>query len=520
MSRRVFSSGFLALALAAVIVIIYAACAAAVDPSKPFVTLTREPLTSCDPAVVVDGTAEQLHGTAYEGLLKYEDGSAKLEPCLAVSYEVSEDGLIYSFKLREGVKFHDGTDFNAEAVVYSYERVKALNLGVASYLKGFGRAVADGEYQVSLIIEAPNSSFIYGVPWVKIISPTAAKAHEVEGDWAQAWLHEQMVGTGPYMFDRWDPATELVLKRFSDYWGGWEGKHLESIIFKVVAEPATQRMLLEAGDADMIDQVLISDIDIINAKPDLVYNESRVLGTWQIMMNTERPPLSDIRVRKTMSYAFDYEGMLNDVMEGHAFPAHGPIDPELPEHDNSILVYHKDLDKAKELLAEAGYPDGGFTLTFAVVQSLQLEISAGLMFQADLAKLGINLQIQELAWASMLSNCRDCESGPDMCFLGIGARVPDPNVTFARGWHTGGTYDWSCYANPELDAVLDEALCTVDPDKRTELYREAQRMIDDANPAIWVMASSQQNAMRAWVHGYKMNPADEFLTNFYTMWIE
>jgi peptide/nickel transport system substrate-binding protein len=507
----------------ALVVIVVLACGfgvAAADPLKLFVSLTREPLTSCDPAVVVDGTSEQLHGTAFEGLLKYKDGASTLDAALATGYEVSADGLTYTFSLREGVKFHDGTDFTSDSVKYNFERVKAMNLGVATYLAGFDRAEVEGAYKVKLILKTPNASFPYGIPWIKIVSPTAVRAHEKDGDWAQAWLYDHMVGTGPYMLDHWDRATELVLVRFPEYWGGWEGKHLQGLVFKVVAEPATQRMLLETGDADMIDQVLVADISAIKANPDLVYNEAEVLGIQQIMMNTKQGPLADINIRKAMSYAWDYDLMISQVMGGRAHPAQGPLPSAFPEQDKTLPVYHKDLEKAGEFLAAAGYANGGFTLKLAVVQRLMWEIQGGQMFQADLATLGIKLEIQELAWATMLSACKDPAGGFDMSFLSIGARIADPNLVFARGWHTGGVYDWSHFTSAELNAVLDAAVGTVNPEVRKALYVVAQRMIVDGCAAVWVMTSSQQNATRAWVHGYKMSPVDEFLTNFYTMWIE
>lgn len=496
---------------------------AEVDTSKPFVYAWREVMWTIDPAAMVTAMAEGLNGTAYEGLLEYGVGSMLYEPRLAKSFEVSEDGLIYTFYLQEDVTFHDGTAFNAEAVKFSYERVKEFELAAASYITGFDHAEVVDDYTVRLVLSFPNASFIYGIPWIKIISPTAAKEHEVDGDWGNSWYHENIVGTGPYQFDYWEPSLELVLDKFPGYWRGWEGEHLERLVFRTIREPATQRMLIEAGEVDMIDQVLIADLEILKENPDLLVVESPEVGIGQIMMNTRGKPgsvLNDRRVRQAMAYAFDYEMMINSVMEGHAGRAHGPLDPVFGEHDETIFLYNKDLDRARELLADAGYPNGGFTLRLGIVAGLQLEVDAGLMFQSGLAKLGIQLEIQQIPWPSLLTGCRDCENGPDMCFLFSGGRVPDPNNSLARPWHTNGTYDWSCLPNEELDAVLDEALRTVNPSDRTELYKTAQRMIADAIPAIWVMTNTQIKATRSWVKGYVQNPADGYVTPFYEMYFE
>jgi peptide/nickel transport system substrate-binding protein len=503
-----------------------------VDSDRTFVLLRWEQAVSLDPAWEMTAGGEYMHGIAYEGLLKFVDGEMELEPCLATSYQVAEDGLSYTFQLREGVTFHDGTPFNAEAVKYSWDRLKALEYPVSTYIEGYSHAETNGDYEITLYLEKPNTAFIWGITWVKIISPTAARENEVDGDWGAAYYQNHMVGTGPYMLDHWDPCCEILWVRYPDYWRGWGGKHLHSIMFKVVREPSTRRLLLESGEADMDAQTLISDIPATIANPDLEFHQWPSLGIAQIMMSTSGDtPLADIQVREAMAYAFNYDQMIDGIMEGLAFPAQGPLNPAYDEHDSTIKVYEQDLAEAARLLDEAGWilPPGkdvrekdgaALKLTYTVVQNLQLEIDAGLMFQQDLASIGVELEIVEMAWATLVAGNRNCATGPDMGFLFSGGNNPDPYNSLVGPWHTGGYYDWSCMTNPELDDVIDTALATLDYDQRKVIYQEAQRMIADYVPAIWVMTNASYRAARAWVHGYKPNPADEFLTNFYTMWIE
>jgi len=281
-------------------------------------------------------------------------------------------------------------------------------------------------------------------------------------------------------------------------------------------------MMLEAGEAQMMDQTLQEDVSELDANPDITVYRVSASGMWNLALNCleDKGPTSDILVRKALSYAFDYKGFITGIMKGNMTQGQGPIPGFFPAHDDTLMVYHYDLAKAKELLAKAGYPDGGFKLKMVIVQALQMEVKTAQLFQADLAKLGIELEIQELAWASMLEVCRNRETSPEISMIYDIANFPIPVDILHRSWHTGGVYNWSWFAetNSRVDELLDEAKVTVDDEARWALYREFQRLVVDNVPSIFLGWETELHTLRSEVGGYVGNPMMPFETPYYYMY--
>jgi len=362
-----------------------------------------------------------------------------------------------------------------------------------------------------------------------MVSPTAISEHTVitdgQSDYGQAWLDENEAGTGAYMKDYWDRPADLTLKRFEDYWGGWsDGPHYDKVSFIYVTEAGTARMMLETGEATQIDMSLIlqEDAPQFEANPDITLEKVESSSVWDLTMNClpGKGPTSNLLVRKALSYAFDYDGFNYGIIKGNMTPAQGPLPKFLVCHDDTLMTYHYDLDKASELLAEAGYPGGGFKLKLVIVQGFQTEVNAAQMFQADLAKLGIDLEIQELAWASMLEVCRNEKTSPDLVIIVDGANFPVPIDICGRSWHSGGVYNFSWFAetNPWVDELLDEAKVTIDDEARWALYKEFQRLVVDNVPAIFLGTETELRAYRSSIGGYAANPLVPMETPFYYMY--
>lgn len=497
----------------------------AADPGT-LVDTCREPMTTLDPHVNVDGTLEFLR-PCYDGLVAYKVGTSELEPCLATSWDVSVDGLVYTFTLRSGVQFHDGSVFDAAAVVKNFERIVTMNLGAAYLISGvFDKIEAVGTQTVKIYVKKPSPGFIYSLVEIYMISPKGIADHEKAGDWAAAWFHEHIDGTGPYTLEYWEPASELSLKRFDGYWGGWAGKHLDYIVVKNVPELATQRMLLEAGQVDLIDEPQTEDLPGYRANPKIKVYDGQLVQGWYITMNCLRGPTADIRVRQAIAYAFDYAAAVNQLRQGKAVQLQGPLNATNPAHDDSLLQYTQNLAKARELLAEAGYPGGGnLELTVGVVQNLTFEIECGQLLQAALATLGVKLNVVQIAWATFLNMSQDPAKANNLAMVStLYANDPVPDKHFDLYWKTGGTYNWSFFSSTEggkaLDALLDQAKVTLDDGLRNSLYRTAQQIIVAGCPAIFTLSDYNVRAMRSVVKGFEFSPTLVFYTPFYHMYKE
>ncbi|MCA1646149.1 MAG: ABC transporter substrate-binding protein, partial [Chloroflexi bacterium] len=284
--------------------------------------IPAEPQTF-DPALEVAGPGYRVVKQAYEGLLAYKGNTTELAPALASSWTVAPDGASIDFKLRPNVKFHDSSMLDAETVKASIDRTKAVNKGGAFFLQALKEVQVVDPMTVRLVAAQPSVSLLYGLPKVYI----TGKAHLADADKGAAYFATNINGSGPFKLARWTKGQQIVFDRFADYWAGWTGNHVEQLIEQVVPETGTQQLLLERGDAHLVVLPTIGitqDPKEIANKPGVRMVETPSLRVTVISMNTQKGPLQDVRVRKALQAAFDYQGMLQ-IYQGYAEVPNSPL---------------------------------------------------------------------------------------------------------------------------------------------------------------------------------------------------
>jgi peptide/nickel transport system substrate-binding protein len=472
--------------------------------------IPAEPLT-VDPAIEVAGPGYRVMKQTYEGLLAYKGNTTELAPALAASWTVAPDGSSIELKLRPGVKFHDGTALDADTVKASIDRTKALNRGGAFFVQALKEVQVVDPMTVRLVASQPSVSLLYGLPKVYI----TGKAHLADADKGAAYFATSINGTGPFKLARWDKGQQIVFDRFADYWGGWSGSHVDQLIERVVPETGTQQLLLERGDAQLVVLPTIGitqDPKELASKPGVRMVETPALRVTVISMNTQKGPLQDVRVRKALQSAFDYQGMLQ-IYQGYAEVPNSPLPKGFTAaYDPSLPAFKQDLDQAKRLLAEAGFPNGGLNLTFVYTETEAQARLAGLLMQQTLQPLGVNLDLQGKPFATLAAQIADKEAAPDIqATLTMTPRTADPGEllsTLYAGNNVGQSYNYSWYANSEVDQLLAEADRTFDDPQRYAIYRKiAQKLIDDA-PSIWAAYPKLIEVMRNEVQDYLYSPLD------------
>jgi peptide/nickel transport system substrate-binding protein len=496
--------------------------------SRPFVFAVRQEPVTMDPHVNDLSYSQYGQRLVYEALIEYTvspDGKVGLGPRLAESWDVSDDAKTYVFNLRKDVKFSDGTPFNAEAVKWNLERLLALKLPPSARIPPVESVEVVDDYSVKIVLKSPFAPFLASMTLPLMISPTAAQSHEEEGDKGQKWLTDNAVGTGPYMLESWVRGQELTATRNPDYWRGWEGNHVDKVVLQVVQEPTTQRLILEAGEADLADNIAFDDLDALSQTPGVVVEPGISLEMLNICMKTVESPLADKRIRQAVSYAFDYDSFINGVLNSRAQQPLGPVPFGSWALDQDLQPYTRDLEKAKALMAEAGYPDGGFKVTIQTIaaygwyQSREAQI-----LQQNLGELGIEAVIDDKAdAATFLGTIRDKEKGPEIYFWRSVAAIDDPDYELRRMYHSGFVgergVNGSWFQDPKADELLDTALTIPSREERKSLYDQYQVIVKDEAPCIWAAQMNYYITSRDVLKGYVWNPFNIGVPDYYQIWL-
>jgi peptide/nickel transport system substrate-binding protein len=461
---------------------------------------------------------------AYDGLVKYDPATKEIVPWVAKEWEISDDGLTYTFKINEGIKFHDGSALTASDVKYTFDRLIALDDGVAQNLYAVESVEAVDDLTVVITLNTPSAAFMSGMPLIFIINEDGVKANEVDGDWGQAYLMENDLGSGPYMLTSSVPEQQAVFEKFDDYWQGWEGEHLDGVTFLWIKEPATQRLMVENGELDISMEPSADDLAAWDADPNYQVLTADSPVVFYLAYRVIHPPLDDPRVRKALTMAVDAEYVLDVGMAGYGRLARGPLASALPYHNDDIEFVPYDMDAAKELLAEAGYPDGGFTVKIGYEAAQEWKARTMEMLQANWGELGVEVEALGMDYMAQEAMQQDENSEPDAYLHHIWPSAAEPDIALRPFFHGDlkGVFgeNASLWSDPEVDRLFDEGIVETDPVKREAIYKEIQQRIVDATTGAWITELPFTIVANNYVQGYVYNPAIHQSLDVYNMWLE
>jgi peptide/nickel transport system substrate-binding protein len=445
-----------------------------------------------DPALGVDANSLMFVRNTYEGLMEYAPGSTELRPALATSVTPSADGLTYTAKLRTGVKFHDGTDFNAAAVVASFDRIKGLNQGTAKYLAGVDSWTAQGDDTVIIKLTKPYGFFTGVLPWLTIVSPKAVADHKTAADpWAKDWFASNEDGTGPYKMTSFKVNNRIDVTKFDGYWQPWPADVPTSAAMTQVADPATRIQLLKKGEITFAGGGF-SPTDYTSLKSEanlaLVVQPSLALRT--MALNTKaNGPMSDPKFREAIVLSFPYEDY-NKYFEGWGDGANGPIPPGMTGYDSSLPAFKQDLTKAGELFKAGGWENSGVKIKFVSVQGASYGQQAGTLLQAALAKFGITLDTQVLPWPQIPPLMANNDSAFDISFLNMSANTNDVTQMLESSYGSSmtaakGGYNWANITDTSIDKMISDARSETDTTKQNATLQTLTKSILAQNATIF-----------------------------------
>ncbi len=499
--------------LAAVAVLGMPAAKAQTPPNVLVVGQIAEP-KSLDPQTVTAVNDFRILMNIYDGLVRYKDGTLEVEPALAESWTISDDGLVYTFTLREGVSFHDGNPLTAQAVKFNFDRMldeahpyhDTGPFPLSFFFSAIDSVDAKDERTVEFILNEPYAPFLSNLayPTGLIVSPSAVEKHGKD-------FGRNPSGTGPFRFAEWESNAKVVAVRNDDYWGG--APALEAIVFRPITDANTRVAEMLSGGIDLMVEVPPDNVATFADDAAYVVHEQAGPHVWFLILNAKEGPFADKRVRQAVNYAIDKESLVKNVLQGTAQVAAGPTPPAFSwAYNESLQPYPHDPEKARKLIKEAGAE--GAKLTFYVTEggSGMLDpVPMGTAIQADLAEVGFEVEIETYEWNTFLGKVNPGLAGKaDMAEMAWMTNDPDTLPYLALrtdAFPDKGGFNSGYYSNPKVDALLEAARRSTDQAERARLYREMQEIVRDDAPWAFI-ANWKQNAVTSErVSGFKLQPS-------------
>lgn len=481
-------------------------------PNVLFVGQIAEP-KSLDPHAVTAANDFRILANIYDGLVQFKAGTLEVEPALAESWEISGDGLTYTFKLREGVAFHDGTPLTADAVKFNFDRMLKEDhpfhdtgpFPLAFFFSSITEIEAPDELTVVMTLSEPFAPLLANLatPTGYIVSPAAVE--ESGKDFGRA-----PVGTGPFKFAEWRSNELVAVEKNADYWGG--APTLEAVVFRPITDANTRTAEMLAGGLDVmveVPPVSLSEFENDN------YKILQTAGPhlWFLILNMKEGPFTDKLVRQAANYAINKEALVTDILEGTAEVAAGPTPPAFGwAYNEALEPYPYDPEKARELLAEAGMESPGVTFFVTDGGSGMLDpVAMGTAIQADLAAVGFDVKIETYEWNTFLGEVNPgLEGKADMAEMAWMTNDPDtlPFLTLrTEAWPDKGGFNSGYYSNPEVDELLNKARVSTSQEERAELYKRMQEIVVEDAPWVFVANWKQNAVTTANVKGLELQPS-------------
>lgn len=499
----------------AVLIGLAAPAAFAADKDTLVVAVSSD-IHTLDPGVSSDNYDWRQIYPCYDRLVKYKVangvGLTEVEPMAAESWTVSPDGLQWTFKIRKGITFDDGSPLNAEAVRYSLDRTLAIGKGPADNITAIAAMNVVDEYTLRITLKNPYGPFLQtlATDGASILNPKIA-TKATGDDKAQGWLAEHADGSGPFRIVEWTRGQRCVLEAKPAYWGG-QAK-LKKVIIRFMTESADRRMALEQGDVDIAENILIDQIPALEKNANIAVKRFPSQMVEYVYINCQNEKLQNPLVRQALSWAVDYQGIIDHVLQGNGVQMRGPIPDGMWGHRADVFQYKRNPAKAKELLKAAGAENLELTLIYSERRATWEQIAQ--VMQANLAEVGVKLNLELMANPTLRDRIDKADF--DLCLGAWSPDFADPYM-FMNFWFDsakkGLPGNRSFYQNAKVDELLRKAETLSSVEERKKLYGAAQDIVMQDAPYIFLYQIQTVVPLRTNVQGYVFNPMLESMYNF------
>ncbi|MFJ7970160.1 ABC transporter substrate-binding protein [Psychrobacillus sp. NPDC096389] len=484
---------------------------------RPFVYVAQQVVGTVDPAKHTDETELIAILNTYDPLVypKIEEGVMDPGPHIATDWTTSEDGKVYTINIRDDVKFQSGNALTANDVVYSIQRMMEINQGFSWLWTGILEAenvVALNDTQIQFTLNSAYAPFISTLTQLFIVDSKLLQENQKtgeygdNGDYGLAYLENTTAGSGPYTLKEWDRGAQLTFAKSDSYWKGWSENQLEEIQMKIITEQATVKTMLNSGDADMVHQWLTVDTyEEFKKASGIVVQEDPSVQLQHLPINTQKAPTDDINVRKAILYAFDYETANNQILN-KATQAVGPVPILVPGHNDDLVSYQRDVEKAKEYLAKSKYAGQDLEIEFMYLADTPSQRQLAQLLQSNLAEIGITVKLNGGPWTAVTEATANVETTPHLVAISDTLKYPHVDSHTYGIYHPSahGSYrSSSWYDDKATTEVLEAARKSTSEEEQMSLYKQAQELINENAPSIYIANPNHRIAFRDYVENYK-----------------
>jgi len=436
-----------------------------------------------------------------------------VKPWIATAWNYSEDGLVYDLTIREGVKFHDGTDLTAEDVAFSINRQLLLGKGrgyvLAPHVNTNVTAIED--YKVRIWLKHTFGPFMSALSGWYVVNMDLVVEHSGEGtygewgDFAELWLLTNDAGSGAYKVKDFILEEKLVMEKYEDYWAGFAPKAPDIVEMLAGTEPITVRLMMANRELEFTDpwQTLENMVNIKEIEGVRVSSIMATVGNWNLMMNTKKPPLDDVHFRRALAYCLPYETVVEELFPGSVY-AVGPINQAMAGFDPTVTTYEYDLEKAAAELALSKYASNytDYEVDLYWVAEVPDEEKVAMLLMSEANKIDIIVNVLRAPWTTVVHDASMLETSPHIVYIGAGGDFPEAGSYLINRYHSDTAASWrqnEWLLNETLDAMIEDSLMTMDYDERMEKYKVMQQYLADYCPTIWLYVSASMYAMPDYV---------------------
>jgi len=480
-----------------------------------------------DPAKINDYTEYMAGVNLYEALTTL-DGSGNIKPLLAESWSASQDGLTWTFTMKEGATFQDGSPVEAKDVVWSVNRLLAINEGPAYLFEGVleeGSIKEIDTRTVQFSLSRTYAPFLTTTPILFVINSDLAQENADDGDpWAQDYLANNSIGAGAFMLDSWDRGATMTIKAYEGYHLGWDDQGIDEVRFIVTNEEATVKALAASGELSMSSDAQAQETyDSIGELEDYRIIQYPTATNFYFKLNNSRPPTDDVNIRRAIAYATDYETIREELLPGEILT--GPMPPIFKDaYPNDVEAPVFDLAKAQEYVNASKYAgQGPINLEIMYVAGLAFEEEIGLLMKSIMDTIGFNVILKPEQWNRMTELAGDVNTTPAINQVFYGATYPSPDTYFFTQYHSRAAGTWASMEwvlSDEIDAMIDAARATSDVVQQNAIYQDLQSKLVEDQVAVFLLTQRSQQAFHKCLDGFTWVPMQSFEFNFHTMkWV-